>query len=530
MRIIFPVGLTEAEQALVKRLGKRSKFYVFMRSIRHQLFDDAMQEQLETMFSDKPRGTPPIPAAQLVLMALLQAYDSVSDDDAIEHAIANDRWKLVLGTLGTNASPCSKKTLVFFRQRMVKHEMGDKVLAKTIALAKETKLFDPRKLGKLRVVFDSAPLRGAGRVEDTINLVGHGIKNVLICVATVMGAGWVELAEAADVEIVRQDRSVKAALDLDWNQPDATDTAISRLVQEAQRLQSWLDETLPELLDEVEIAGALQLLHRLIEQDTEPKPQGGYRIKQGVAPDRIISISDPDMRHGRKSSSQVVKGYKRYDVCDLDSGLTLGACVLPANVPEEAGATKMGPGLLAYGTLEEIQMDRAFLSSPFVIDAYEKGTKILSKPFPYPRTGRLDKSEFTIDLSAGTVSCPADQTARIVNSRAKYPLKVCNACSLREQCRPPNTRNGRVILIHEHEELMQQLHAGVRDPARRQQLRERVKIEHSLAHICAQQGPRARYRTVKMNNYDMHRYATIKNLFALKRHLDAHPEMLKLAA
>jgi transposase len=131
MRLIFPVGLTEAEQALVKRLGKRSKFYVFMRTIRHQLFDDAMQEQLETMFSDKPRGTPPIPAAQLVLMALLQAYDSVSDDDAIEHAIANDRWKLVLGTLGSNASPCSKKTLVFFRQRMVKHNMGDKVLAKT---------------------------------------------------------------------------------------------------------------------------------------------------------------------------------------------------------------------------------------------------------------------------------------------------------------------------------------------------------------------------------------------------------------
>jgi len=180
--------------------------------------------------------------------------------------------------------------------------------------------------------------------------------------------------------------------------------------------------------------------------------------------------------------------------------------------------------------MPEIQMDRAFLSSPFVIDAYEKGTRILSKPFPYPRTGRLDKSEFTIDLSAGTVRCPAEQTARIVNSRAKYPLKVCNACSLREQCRPPNTRNGRVILIHEHEELMQQLHAGVRDPARRQQLRERVKIEHSLAHICAQQGPRARYRTVKKNNYDMHRYATIKNLFALKRHLDAHPEMLELAA
>jgi hypothetical protein len=90
----------------------------------------------------------------------------------------------------------------------------------------------------------------------------------------------------------------------------------------------------PELLDEVEIVGALRLLNRIIEQDTEPGPLGGYRIKKGVAPDRVISISDPDMRHGRKSSSQVVKGYKRFDVCDLDSGLTLCVCVLPANMPE----------------------------------------------------------------------------------------------------------------------------------------------------------------------------------------------------
>jgi hypothetical protein len=230
MKISFPVDLTEAEQQLVSRLGKRSKFYVFLRSIRHRLFDEAMQDELETMFSDKPRGTPPIPAAQQVLMGLLQAYESVSDEDAIEEAVTSDRWKLVLGTLGSDESPCSKKTLVFFRQRMVEHGMSKKVLAKTIELAKETKLFDFKKVGKLRVAFDSAPLRGAGRVEDTINLVGHGIKNVLIALAAVLGAGWVEVAQAAEVQLVQPDQSVKAALDLDWNQPDATDIAITRLV------------------------------------------------------------------------------------------------------------------------------------------------------------------------------------------------------------------------------------------------------------------------------------------------------------
>lgn len=160
MKIRFPVDLSEAESKLVTRLHKRSQFYVFLRSIRHRLLDDAMQDELKTMYSDKPRGITPVPAAQLVLMALLQAYENVSDEDAIENAITNDRWKLVLGTLGSNESPCCEKTLVLFRQRMVGHGMSNKVLAKTIELARQTKLFDYKKVGKLRVVFDSAPLRG----------------------------------------------------------------------------------------------------------------------------------------------------------------------------------------------------------------------------------------------------------------------------------------------------------------------------------------------------------------------------------
>jgi hypothetical protein len=520
MKISFDVDLSEAEDNLVKRLGKRSKFYIFLRSIRHRLLDDAMQNELEAMFSDKPRGKVAVPAAQLVLMALLQAYEKASDDDAIENAIANDRWKLVLGTLGSNESPCCKKTLVFFRQRMVEHGMSNQVLDKTIELARQTKLFDYKKVGKLRVAFDSAPLRGAGRVEDTINLVGHGIKNVLIALAALMGATWMELAHAAELPIVGQDRSVKAALDLDWNEPDATDLAITRLVQEAQQLRTWLDATVPELLDEVEIQGALRLLERLIEQDTESKPQGGYRIKTGVTPDRIISISDPDMRHGRKSSSQTIKGYKRYDVSDLDSHLTLGSCALPANVPEADGADKLGPRLHGYGPLAEIQIDRAFLSSPFVLNAYYEGTRVLSKPFPYPKGSHFDKSCFSIDLGTGTVRCPADQATAIVGSKASYSAKTCKPCPLREQCYSSKSKGGRTIQIHKHEGLMQQLHAAVKDPAQRKQLRERVKIEHSLAHICARQGPRARYRTVAKNDYDLARQAVVKNLFLIKRHIE----------
>ena len=34
------------------------------------------------------------------------------------------------------------------------------------------------------------------------------------------------------------------------------------------------------------------------------------KIAQGTAPDRIISITEPEMRHGRKSSTQRFDGFK----------------------------------------------------------------------------------------------------------------------------------------------------------------------------------------------------------------------------
>lgn len=330
-------GLTEEEESLISGLGPRSKFYVFLRKVRHQLFDEAMQDELETMFSSKPRGNKPIPAAQLAMVTLLQAYTSTSDDGAIEECKANDRWKLVLGTLGSKSAPCSKKTLVFFRSRMFKHGMFEKLFAKTVQLAKDTGLFDPKKVGKLRIAIDSAPLRGAGRVEDTINLIGHAVRSVLIAMAAWMGTSWTDLAQQAQLHVLKQDQSVKAAMDIDWDEADARHRALRRVIVDAHQTIAWVITAHSDLVELAGLQPALALVHRIIEQDVERTP-AGFAIKEGTAPDRIISVSDVDMRHGRKSSTQTINGYKRYDTIDVDSKLTIAVCVLPANRPESEGA------------------------------------------------------------------------------------------------------------------------------------------------------------------------------------------------
>ncbi len=62
--------------------------------------------------------------------------------------------------------------------------MDRRLLERTIELARQTAAFDWKKLPKaLRVAVDSRPLEGAGRVEDTFNLLAHAARKVLACAA-----------------------------------------------------------------------------------------------------------------------------------------------------------------------------------------------------------------------------------------------------------------------------------------------------------------------------------------------------------
>lgn len=62
--------------------------------------------------------------------------------------------------------------------------------------------------------------------------------------------------------------------------------------------------------------------------------QGKPKLKTGVAPNRRISVEDPQMRHGRKSRSQRFDGYKRHVLRDLDIGVIRAVGLTPANAPE----------------------------------------------------------------------------------------------------------------------------------------------------------------------------------------------------
>jgi transposase len=72
--------------------------------------------------------------------------------------------------------------------------MDRRLIERTIELASQSQTFGSR---MLRAALDSSPLWGAGRVEDTYNLVGHALKKVMRVVADQQGRELADLQDAA---------------------------------------------------------------------------------------------------------------------------------------------------------------------------------------------------------------------------------------------------------------------------------------------------------------------------------------------
>src|SRR5690348_16665771 len=99
-----PIELTEAEKAIIRRC-KKAKLFVFLRQHRHELFDEAFQTELAAMYPARLRGKEPVSPALLAMVTLLQAALGVSDEDAVEYAVFERRWQMLLGCLGSEEAP-----------------------------------------------------------------------------------------------------------------------------------------------------------------------------------------------------------------------------------------------------------------------------------------------------------------------------------------------------------------------------------------------------------------------------------------
>jgi hypothetical protein len=515
--------ITSREAFLLRRLVRTKKLFRFLREHRLELFDGAFQDELAAMYRDTEEGKEAVPPAQLAMTILLQAYTGSSDAEAIENAVVDARWRMVLGILGPDEQepPFSQGTLQRFRQRMIAHDMDRRLLERTVEIAKQTRGFDYKKLPKdVRLAVDSRPLTGAGKVEDTFNLLGHAARGLLKCAAAIAELQPDEVAEAIDAPALVAS-STKRGLDIDWNDPEQKAGAIKKLVEQIDRLEAWVREELGDAAERPPLSEQLATLAQLREQDLEPDPEGGGpRVRHGVAPDRRISITDPDMRHGRKSKSQTIKGYKTHLAADIDSNLVIACAVTPANKPEADALPAILRDLAQHrdrNMIGSLHIDRGYLASEAVRNLADEGVAIISKPWRGQAGPLFGKSDFKLHLGHRTITCPAGHTEKIEpGTTTHFPAATCDACPMRSQCTEAALGRGRAVTIALDEPLQKKLRLAIATPEGREAIRARVGIEHRLAHHARKQGLRARYRGVRKNVFDSRRHAANLNLEQLQ--------------
>jgi len=506
-----PIALTLEEHKIAARTRQARKFFVFWREHRHAWLDAAFQATLAATYSAEPGGTAPVEAGLLALATLVQAYGHVGAQDAVALTGMDKRWQMVLDGLGAEPPPCSQGTRYNLRMRLMAHNLDKIVLERTVTVAEQTGGFGAR---QLRAALDATPLFGAGRVEDTLNLLGHAVRKAVGLAARALGASAEALLEEAGWVLVGH-RSRKAALDLDWGHPKARAQALRLVLAEVERWQTWLAqhqrlvEGVPPLQD------VMDTIAQIGTPETEPAPDGGpggTRLKTQVAPERRISMEDADMRHGRKRSTTMCNGCKEHFGLDLDSHVTREVVVRPANEPEQAAVELLVETLEKPPGLLQLAIALGDMASPRIMQWAEQGVSIMARPWP-PGGALFTKDAFTLDFAHGTRTGPGGQTVPMVlGTDAQFPASACDRCPQRAQGTTARLGQGRSLHIREDEPFQHKLRTKSKTKRGRASLRKRTAVEHAISHHIAHQGRRARSKGLRKNQFDGRRHAAVSNL------------------
>ncbi len=249
-------------------------------------------------------GRPSVPPARITKVLILQTYEHLSDREALEVLRFNIKWKYALD-VPMDYEGFDRSLLVYFRARLLINNKDKMVFKKTLELAREAGLLKK----EVDQVIDSTPMLGATAVKDTYELLRDGIRKIL--------------SSLDKKRISKINLSLKAygknepEPKINWDNKKEREELLSILVSDVKEVLSHVDINKEDI--DNELKDAANLLAKIVAQDIEEDKENKPKIKKGVAKDRIISITDPKMRHGRKSSSGKFNGHKTHIIKDVSS-------------------------------------------------------------------------------------------------------------------------------------------------------------------------------------------------------------------
>ncbi len=533
------LGVTPTQPDLLKstvglcegRVGPGSIYGLLHRDC-FGLFPDAMFADL---FTDVGRRS--VPPMIVAVVMVLQRIEGLSDREAVDRFSFDARWKYAAGGLDFDYPGFVHTVLVDMRARMARSEAPNRIFDAVLEVARAAGL-----VGRKRVL-DSTPLYDAVATMDTVTLLRSAIRGLL-------RVADADLEAELRAVLRRDDDYVAAGKPVcDFDDPAAREELVDALARDASAVLAVLDgRELPGPVDQAAV-----LVATVTGQDLDRDDQGRFRIARRVAKDRVISVVDPQARHGHKTAARSFDGYKGHIGVDPDSEIINATTVSPGNAGDATAAEELIADLLAETADPEaaadaaadgaadreaaddgaVDDDAAGLGAATVYgdNAYGTGefqerleqanieSKCKTQP-PSAAAGLFAKDRFDIDLDADTVTCPAGQTTPLRRGRGGAGIAefgpACNDCPLRDQC--TTSTEGRSVRVGPHEAALAQARDRQRDPDWVADYRAtRPKVERKIGHLMRRRhgGRRARMRGTTKIGADFALLAAAVNLARL---------------
>jgi transposase len=424
-------------------------FYNRLGSIIRQLFRD---DDLEHMYCPD-NGRPSLPPSLMSGVTLLQWFDDVSDGEAVAQTMYDLRWKVGLD-LPLDFPGFDRSSLSVFRKRLMAHGRERYAFERLVEVGREAGLIPD----KVTLLTDTTWVKGAGAVQDTYTLLRKGTRKLLKALGYV-GRGKRRGLSQHVRELVDRyvERDQKA--EIDWCDPRARAAELKVLVEDAESVL----ELAAEQADDVQVRTIGWVLTKILGDDVVRDEEGQPQIGEGTAPDRIISMTDPEMRHGRKSSAHRFDGFKSSVTIEQSSGLILDISEVPAPGSDGAQLVPTIERVEAHTgvTVERVIADGAYGSGDnrAACADYAGHTIDLVSPVTRPQDPEVHKSAFDIDLEAQRAICPQGSMATGKARKDKrgrailtftFARSDCEACPLFTRC-VQSASAGRTVRTHAHE-------------------------------------------------------------------------------
>lgn len=414
--------LLDAE-SVAGHLVDRGSVFRLLAEHRRVLFPEAMFEDL----FPSGRGRPSVPVDIAASILVLQALHGLSDREAMVALRTDLRWKVACG-LPIGHGGYDPSTLTYWRKRLAASAAPNRIFEAVKAVVAESGAIK----GKNRRALDSTVLNDAVATQDTVTQLIAIIRKVR---REVPGA-----AQVVAEKCTAHDYDDPGKPQIAWDDAEARAVLIDALIKDAHGLL----EVLAGWELEGPAADAVALLALIAGQDVEPAEDsdgtdGRWRIRRGVAKDRVISVNDPEARHAHKTVERRQDGFKAHLAVEPETGITTG-CELTKAAGAQAADGATGIRLLAADdTISEpaqVLGDSAYGTGDALAAITGAGHVPLVKPWAFKPAvpGGFTLDDFTLDEAAGTLTCPAGLTRAITKTRKVTFGAGCTGCSLRAQC------------------------------------------------------------------------------------------------